>query len=302
MSDHVRSWSDQHGFEVEGDSAGNLVVRVPASEGRESAPKITLQGHLDMVCEREPDSPNDPAEGRIELAREGEWLTANGTTLGADDGVAIAAMMALVEDESNLHGPLELLMTVAEEVGLEGANGLDPKLVTGTVLVNLDSEEDGKLTVGCAGSTDTWIHVEKPRERHGAGFGHALGDGERRARRALGKQHRPRPRQCDQGAWARAARGVSRRPLPSRLVERRQEPQRDPARRRRRCLGRGRRRQAFENAVEAPSRPSATRSRPRIPERPRPSPRRRPQPMPGARRRRERCSTSWHSFRPGRSR
>jgi len=164
VSDHVRSWADQHGFEVEGDSAGNLVVRVPASEGRESAPKITLQGHLDMVCEREPDSPNDPAEGRIELARDGNWLTANGTTLGADDGVAIAAMMALVEDESNVHGPLELLMTVAEEVGLEGANGLDPKLVTGAVLVNLDSEEDGKLTVGCAGSTDTWIHVEKPRE------------------------------------------------------------------------------------------------------------------------------------------
>ncbi len=72
VSDHVRSWAEQHGLEVDGDSAGNLVVRVPASEGRESAPKITLQGHLDMVCEREPDSPNDPAEGRIELARDGE--------------------------------------------------------------------------------------------------------------------------------------------------------------------------------------------------------------------------------------
>jgi dipeptidase D len=117
-----------------------------------------------MVCEREPDSPNDPTEGRIELVRDGEWLKANGTTLGADDGVAIAAMMALVEDDSLPHGPLELLMTVAEEVGLEGANGLDPKLVTGTILVNLDSEEDGKLTVGCAGSTDTWVHVEQPRE------------------------------------------------------------------------------------------------------------------------------------------
>jgi dipeptidase D len=77
--------------------------------------------------------------------------------------VAIAAMMALVEDESLAHGPLELLMTVAEEVGLEGANALDPALVTGSILVNLDSEEDGKLTVGCAGSTDTWIHVDAPR-------------------------------------------------------------------------------------------------------------------------------------------
>jgi dipeptidase D len=116
-----------------------------------------------MVCERDPASSNDPAEGRIALVRDGDWLKADGTTLGADDGVAIAAMMALVEDESLPHGPLELLMTVAEEVGLEGANALDPALVTGSILVNLDSEEDGKLTVGCAGSTDTWIHVDAPR-------------------------------------------------------------------------------------------------------------------------------------------
>ena len=116
-----------------------------------------------MVCERQPDSPNDPTEGRIELVRDGDWLTANGTTLGADDGVAIAAMMALVEDESLPHGPLELLMTVAEEVGLEGANGLDGSLVHGSILVNLDSEEDGKLTVGCAGSTDSWVRIAEPR-------------------------------------------------------------------------------------------------------------------------------------------
>jgi dipeptidase D len=162
--EHVRTWAGQKGFEIEEDSARNLVIRVPATEGRESAPTVVLQGHLDMVCERDPDSPNDPAEGRIELVRDGEWLKANGTTLGADDGVAIAGMMALVEDESLSHGPLELLMTVAEEVGLEGANGLEPKLVTGSILVNLDSEEDGRLTVGCAGSTDTWIRVELPRE------------------------------------------------------------------------------------------------------------------------------------------
>jgi dipeptidase D len=169
VSEHVKSWAEEHGFGLDADSAGNLVVHVPATAGRESAPTVTLQGHLDMVCEREPDSPNDPTEGRIELVRDGDWLKADGTTLGADDGVAIAAMMALVEDESLPHGPLELLMTVAEEVGLEGANGLDPKLVTGSILVNLDSEEDGKLTVGCAGSTDTWIHVEQPRSATGEG-------------------------------------------------------------------------------------------------------------------------------------
>ncbi len=162
--EHVRKWADERGFEVQQDAGRNLVVRVPATEGRESAPTVTLQGHLDMVCERDPSSPNDPAEGRIALVRDGEWLKADGTTLGADDGVAIAAMMALVEDESLPHGPLELLMTVAEEVGLEGANALDPALVTGSTFVNLDSEEDGRLTVGCAGSTDTWIRIAAPRE------------------------------------------------------------------------------------------------------------------------------------------
>jgi dipeptidase D len=167
--EHVRAWAAEHGFELEEDTARNLVIRVPATAGRESAPTVVLQGHLDMVCERDPDSPNDPAEGRIELARDGEWLKANGTTLGADDGVAIAGMMALAEDESLSHGPLELLMTVAEEVGLEGANGLDPELVTGSILVNLDSEEDGRLTVGCAGSTDTWVRVERPRSAVAAG-------------------------------------------------------------------------------------------------------------------------------------
>ena len=162
--EHVRAWAAQHGFELQEDAGRNLVVRVPATPGREGAPVVTLQGHLDMVCERDPASPNDPAEGRIALVRDGEWLKADGTTLGADDGVAIAAMMALVEDDSLAHGPLELLMTVAEEVGLEGANALDPALVTGSILVNLDSEEDGRLTVGCAGSTDTWIRIEAPRE------------------------------------------------------------------------------------------------------------------------------------------
>jgi dipeptidase D len=162
--EHVRAWADERGFELHQDAGRNLVVRVPATPGREAAPVVALQGHLDMVCEREPSSPNDPAEGRIALVRDGEWLKADGTTLGADDGVAIAAMMALAEDTALPHGPLELLMTVAEEVGLEGANAFDGSLVEGRILVNLDSEEDGKLTVGCAGSTDTWIHVDAPRE------------------------------------------------------------------------------------------------------------------------------------------
>ncbi len=164
--EHVRAWAARNGFELRHDAARNLVVRVPATAGRDSAPALVLQGHLDMVCERLPDSPNDPAEGRISLVRDGDWLSADGTTLGADDGVGIAAMMALAEDESLPHGRLELLMTVNEEVGGpgEGASGLDPSLISGAMLLNLDSEEDGTLTVSSASSTDTSMRVEKPRE------------------------------------------------------------------------------------------------------------------------------------------
>ena len=169
--EHVRGWAANNGFELRQDAAQNVVVRVPATASRDSAPTLVLQGHLDMVCERQPDSPNDPAEGRIALVRDGDWLTADGTTLGADNGIGIAAMMALADDQALPHGPLELLMTVNEEVGGpdEGASGLDPRLVTGTILLNLDSEEDGKLTVGSASSTDTEIRVEKPREPATAG-------------------------------------------------------------------------------------------------------------------------------------
>ena len=215
--EHVREWAGRHGFELQQDAGRNLVVRVPATPGREDAPTVVLQGHLDIVCERDPSSPNDPAEGRIALVRDGDWLTADGTTLGADDGVAIAAMMALVEDESLPHGPLELLMTVAEEVGLEGANALDPALVTGSILINLDSEEDGRLTVGCAGSTDTWIRIEAPREPAADGCGDAFRHASAAGRAATpGRESRWAGRTRSRCSGARCARLC--RPCPFRLV------------------------------------------------------------------------------------
>ena len=148
------------------DAARNLVVRVPATAGREAAPMLVLQGHLDMVCERLPDSPYDPAEGRIALVRDGDWLTADGTTLGADNGIGIAAMMALAEDESLPHGPLELLMTVNEEVGGpgEGASGLDPSLVE-----RGDADEPGQRRRREAdrGLCEQHRHVDPGREAAG---------------------------------------------------------------------------------------------------------------------------------------
>jgi dipeptidase D len=159
---HVVAWAAERGSVTRRDGAGNLVVDVPATPGREGAPTVILQGHLDIVCERDPDSPFDPRAGRIGVVRDGDWLRADGTTLGADNGVAIAAMLALVDDGAP-HGPLEFLMTVAEEVGMAGAADLDPELITGRVLLNLDSEEDATLTVGCAGGADSILRLEAPR-------------------------------------------------------------------------------------------------------------------------------------------
>ena len=158
------AWADEHGWASRRDEAGNLVVAVPPTPGREHAPTVILQGHLDIVCERDPGSPYDPRAGRIHVVRDGDWLRAEGTTLGADDGVAIAAMLAIAEDPAAPHGPLELLMTVEEEIGLAGASRLDPDLISGAMLLNLDSEEDGMLTVGCAGGADARVRVRAPRE------------------------------------------------------------------------------------------------------------------------------------------
>ncbi|MFO7572712.1 MAG: beta-Ala-His dipeptidase [Gaiellaceae bacterium] len=156
---HVLAWAERHGWEAETDAAGNVVVRVPPAPGREDAPAVVLQAHLDMVCERDPDSPYDPREGRIHVVREGDWLAAEGTTLGADNGIGVALAMGAAEDPSVRHGPLELLFTVCEEQGLEGAKALEASIVTGRLLVNLDGTSDGAITVGCAGSSHTFARI-----------------------------------------------------------------------------------------------------------------------------------------------
>ena len=157
--EHVLAWAARHELEAEVDTAGNVVVRVPASPGRERAPIVVLQSHLDIVCERDPDSPFDPREGRIHVVREEDWIVARGTTLGADNGIGVAAAMAVAEDPAVAHGPLELLFTVSEEQGLDGAKALDPSLVAGRILLNLDGTSDESLTVGCAGSAHTFVRL-----------------------------------------------------------------------------------------------------------------------------------------------
>jgi dipeptidase D len=151
------AWADEHGFARDADAAGNLVIRVPATPGFEAAPVVVLQGHMDMVCEKTPDSDHDFARDPIRVVRDGDWLQADRTTLGADNGIALALAMAVAEDASMAHPPLELLFTVDEESGLIGASQLDPGLLTGKVLINIDSEDDRKFTIGCAGGVETQI-------------------------------------------------------------------------------------------------------------------------------------------------
>ncbi len=157
--EHVLAWARERGFETAVDGEGNVVAKVPASDGRERAPTVVLQAHLDMVCERDADSHYDPRAGRINVVLDGDWVVADGTTLGADNGIGVAAALAIVDEPEITHGPLELLFTVSEEQGLDGAKHLDSALVSGRLLLNLDGTSDRALTIGCAGSWHTFTRL-----------------------------------------------------------------------------------------------------------------------------------------------
>jgi dipeptidase D len=155
----LQKWAADRDLSYSCDEAGNLLIQVPSSPGLENVPTVVLQGHMDMVCEKTPDSDHDFEEDPIISHREGEWLTAADTTLGADNGIAIAYMLALVEDDKITRPPLELLFTVDEETGLNGAKRLQPDFIQGRILINLDSEDEGVFTIGCAGGVDTTINL-----------------------------------------------------------------------------------------------------------------------------------------------
>jgi dipeptidase D len=155
MTKYVLDTAKRLGLKATADKLGNVVVRKPASAGREKARSVCLQGHLDMVCEKNKDKVHDFAKDPIELMRRGNFLTANGTTLGADNGIAVATNLAIMEDKTLVHGPLEFLFTIDEETGLTGAGGLSGEMLASRTLLNLDSEEEGALYVGCSGGRDT---------------------------------------------------------------------------------------------------------------------------------------------------
>jgi len=164
IADWIAGWAETRGFPVRRDSVGNICVSVPATEDMPGARVVALQAHLDMVCVRAENAASDPAAGKIEIVHDGEWIAASHSTLGADNGIGIAAAMSLAESKVIPHGPLELLFTVEEETTAKGADGLDPSLIQADVMLNLDAESSGVLMIGCAGSAWTVLHWPAPRE------------------------------------------------------------------------------------------------------------------------------------------
>jgi dipeptidase D len=145
------------GLETEKDNTGNVIIRKPATKGFESRQTVVLQSHLDMVPQKNSNVHHDFAKDPVDAYIDGDWVRANGTTLGADNGIGVSLSLAVLADSSLQHGPLEALFTVDEEVGMDGAFGLKPGFVRGEILLNCDSEEEGKLFVGCAGGADVNI-------------------------------------------------------------------------------------------------------------------------------------------------
>ncbi len=153
-------FAEEHGLWHTVDAAGNVIIRKPASPGAEDVPSVALQGHMDMVCVKDDDYDHDFTKDPIRLKVEGDMLTAVGTTLGADNGIALAMILALFSDSKAVHGPLEGIFTVSEETGLDGAFGLDISQVQSRRLINLDSEEEGVFYIGSAGGGEVTADLE----------------------------------------------------------------------------------------------------------------------------------------------
>lgn len=163
IRDFLLKFAADNNIEVRTDAVGNVVMTKPATPGHESAPTVILQSHMDMVCEKNSDVDHDFHKDAIQTYVDGDWVKARGTTLGADNGIGMAAAMAVMADKDLVHGPVEALFTINEEIGLEGAQNLGEDMVKGTMLLNLDSEDDGEVFVGCAGGVDTICTFEYNR-------------------------------------------------------------------------------------------------------------------------------------------
>jgi len=164
LGDYIISVAENLGLEWKRDDVGNVVISKPGSPGHEDAQGVILQGHLDMVCEKNSDVDHDFTKDSIKAHIDDNWVKAEGTTLGADNAIGCCAGLAIMEDDSLIHPPLECLFTVDEETGLTGATKLQPGFLQGRILLNLDSEDEGEFTIGCAGGADTQISLQLSRK------------------------------------------------------------------------------------------------------------------------------------------
>lgn len=166
VSEYLFNEGKRLGLETHRDEVGNVVIRKAATSGMEQKPMITMQAHMDMVPQKNSDTSHDFLKDPIDAYIDGEWVTARGTTLGADNGMGVAMALAVLADNSLKHGPLEVLVTVDEEVGMGGANALKPGFLKGDLLLNLDSEEEGELFIGCAGGVDVNVELRYTEEKN----------------------------------------------------------------------------------------------------------------------------------------
>ena len=160
---YLTEFAKEHGLDYKSDQVGNLLISKPATRGNERKKIVILQSHVDMVCEKNSDVEHDFDKDPIVPRIDGEWVKGTGTTLGADDGIGMALQLALLAGKDIEHGPLECLFTVDEETGLTGAFGLEKDFLKGKILLNLDSEDDGELFIGCAGGIDTTADFQYER-------------------------------------------------------------------------------------------------------------------------------------------
>ena len=169
MIEYLKNWGESHGLETKVDETGNVLIRKPATPGMEHCKTVILQSHMDMVCDKLVDVEFNFDTDPIRTYIDGEWLTAEGTTLGADDGIGCAMELALLASDDIQHGPIECVFTRDEETGLTGAEGMKAGFMTGDYLINLDSEDEGEIFVSCAGGRNTTAQFTFQREAAPAG-------------------------------------------------------------------------------------------------------------------------------------
>jgi len=167
---YLKDFCQKNNLTYKQDQIQNICIKKPATPGMEKLPGVVLQGHVDMVCEKNAGTEHDFSVDPIKLLVKDGWVTADGTTLGADNGIAVAMALAVMESKTIEHGPLEALFTIDEESSLTGALELDPAIVDGTILLNIDSEEEGEFTIGCAGGVNTIGNLDVEEEITPVGY------------------------------------------------------------------------------------------------------------------------------------